>query len=59
VVEEDGIVMFSSCNTGDPDIQALLQDSYFNALVNWDNTSDMKQEKLQAKHPETVDLDEQ
>ncbi|MDR3224345.1 MAG: hypothetical protein LBT03_02050 [Holosporales bacterium] len=52
-------MMFSSCNTGDPDIQALLQDSYFNALVNWDNTSDMKQEKLQAKHPETVDLDEQ
>ncbi|MDR2666966.1 MAG: hypothetical protein LBB34_02520 [Holosporales bacterium] len=48
----------TGAGVGDPDVQALLQDPYFNALVNWNNTTETEQERIQAEHPETVDLAE-
>jgi hypothetical protein len=48
----------AGAGASDPDVQALLQDPYFSALVNWDDTSEAEQERIQREHPETVDLTE-
>jgi hypothetical protein len=48
----------TGAGASDPDVQALLQDPYFSALVNWNNTPEPDQERIQREHPETVDLTE-
>jgi hypothetical protein len=53
-----GYKALSGAGASDPDVQALLQDPYFNALVNWNNTPEPDQERIQREHPETVDLTE-
>jgi hypothetical protein len=50
--------VFSGAGASDPDVLALLQDPYFNALVNWNNTPEVEQERIQREHPQTVDLTE-
>jgi hypothetical protein len=46
----------AGAGVSDPDVQALLQDPYFNALVNWNNTPEVEQERTQREHPEAPDL---
>jgi hypothetical protein len=43
---------------GDPDVQAILNDPYFNSLTHFDNLTSTDQAKLTREHPETVDLAE-
>jgi hypothetical protein len=53
-----GYKALSGAGASDPDVRALLQDPYFNALVNWNNTPEADQERIQREHPETADLTE-
>jgi hypothetical protein len=48
----------TGAGAGDPDVQAIMGDTYFNSLMHFDNLTSTDQAKLTREHPETVDLAE-
>jgi hypothetical protein len=48
--------MISPCDTSDPDVQAILNDPYFNSLTHFDDLPPTEQTKLTREHPESTEL---
>jgi hypothetical protein len=48
----------TGAGASDTDVQAIMGDTYFNALMSWDNTPEPEQARMIKEYPETIDLAE-